>query len=136
MAEISKIGIPSVASPLGGTGPDQTVGLTAGAALGAHDACYVNADGKVYPATGAAANAAANVHGYAAKAYPIGARNVCLQHGGFNSAYGSGLTPGTTVFLSGTVAGGIADAASAGGTKKLGFVVDATRVRFYSVSGS
>jgi hypothetical protein len=43
--------------------------------------------------------------------------------------YGAGLTPGASYFLSGTVAGGIADAATTGGTAPCAFAIDATRIR-------
>jgi hypothetical protein len=137
VADIAKSGIPSPCSPVGTAGLDQTTGLVAGEALGAIDACYVKAsDGKVYRSTGAAANAAAAVHGYAARAYPIGKKGVTLLHGSLNVNYGSGLTPGVDVYLSGATAGALADAVSTGGTKKLGFAVDATRIRLYGVSGA
>ena len=45
---------------------------------------------------------------------------------------GAALTPGATLYLSGTTAGGLADAASTGGTGVIGFVVDATRVRLFA----
>ena len=127
MAEIAKSGIPSLASVL----PPQNnniAGLKAGEAIAAGDACRINAaDGLVYRSSGAAATIAANVHGYAAEACALG-EAVTLLHG-VNFRYGAGLTPGASYFLSGTVAGGIADAASTGGTVPLGFAVDATRIR-------
>jgi hypothetical protein len=49
-----------------------------------------------------------------------------------NFRYGAGLTPGATLYLSGTVAGGLADAASTGGTAPIGFVIDATRIRVWA----
>jgi hypothetical protein len=45
--------------------------------------------------------------------------------------YGAGLTPGARYFLSGTVTGGLADAASTGGTAPVAFAVDATRIYVY-----
>jgi hypothetical protein len=136
LAAITKVGNPTLASAE--VDPNhQTTGLTAGEALGAWDACYIKqSDGKVYKSTGAAANAAAEVHGYASKAYVSGATYVTIYHGGMNVPYGTGLTPGKDVFLSEVTAGALADAVgAAGGTRKLGFVVDATRIRFYSVQG-
>lgn len=126
MAEISKSGTPSLATTL--PGPEHQInGLTAGEALGAFDACYISSDSKVYKSTGAAANAAAKVRGYAAQAYASGETGVTLRHG-VRVRYGAGLTPGADLYLSGTVAGGLADAASTGGTGPIGFVVDTTRV--------
>lgn len=127
MAEISKAGVPSLASVL----PPQNnniAGLKAGEALAAGDACRINAsDGLVYRSSGAAATASANVHGWAAEACAIG-EAVTLLHS-VNLRYGAGLTPGASYFLSGTVLGGIADAASTGGTTPCAFAVDATRIR-------
>lgn len=126
MAEITKVGVPSLSTQ---TPPNSCfiAGLVAGEAIAAGDACYIKAsDGKVYKSTGAAANAAAKVRGWAAIAASIG-EAVTLLHD-INFAYGAGLTPGADVFLSGTVAGGIADAASTGGTAPVGYAVDATRV--------
>ena len=125
MAEITKVGKPTPSTPV--PSPEHRIaGLLAGEALVAGDACRVNSDGKVYRSSGAAANANAKVHGYAAVDTPIGEAVSLLF--GMNFVYGSGLTPGASLFLSGTVAGGLADAASTGGTAPIGFVVDPTRV--------
>lgn len=125
MAEITKV-TPSLSSVLPPP-PMRLTGLRAGEALGALDACYIKAsDGLVYKSTGAAANAAAKVHGWAAQATPVG-EAVTLLHD-VNVGYGSGLTPGATYYLSGTVAGGIADAASTGGTGPIAFAIDANRI--------
>lgn len=127
MAEITKSGTPSLASVL----PPQSAqiaGLRAGEAIAAGDACRINAaDGLVYRSSGAAANANANIHGWAAEAVATG-EAVTLFHG-VHYRYGAGLTPGTSYFLSGTVPGGIADAASLGGTAPCAFAIDAARIR-------
>jgi hypothetical protein len=127
LAEIAKSGTPSLASVL----PPQNnniAGLRAGENIAAGDACRINAaDGLVYRSSGAAATANANVHGFAAEACNSGEAVTLLF--GVTFRYAAGLTPGASYFLSGTVAGGIADAASTGGTVPLGFAVDATRVR-------
>lgn len=129
MAEIAKAGTPSLASVL----PPQNnnfAGLKAGEALGAFDACRINAaDGLVYRSSGAAATIAANVHGWTAEACAIG-EAVTLLHG-INARYGAGLTPGASYFISGTVLGGIADVATTGGTAPCAFAVDATRIRVF-----
>lgn len=125
MAEITKSGTPSLAS----LHPDlnRLPSLVAGEDLGAGDACYISAsDGKVYKSTGAAATAPAKVRGYAPQAVKSGGQVSLYYNVRFN--YGAGLTPGANVFLSGTVAGGLADAASTGGVAPIGFVVDATRI--------
>lgn len=137
MADVAKSGTPELCSPVGTAGLDQTTGFVAGAAIGAWDAVYIKAsDGKIYPATGAAANAAAEVDGYAPRAYTIGQKGCTVVHGGCNVSYGSGLTIGAKYWLSEATAGALADAVgSAGGTRKLGYAIDATRIRLYGVQG-
>ncbi len=126
MAEISKSGTPSLSTTL--PGPENMLsGLVAGEAIAAGDACYIKNDGKVWKATGAAANAAARVRGFAAKAAAVGGAVTLLRD--VNMHYGSGLTPGADYYLSGSTAGGLADAASTGGTAPIAFAVDATRIR-------
>jgi hypothetical protein len=106
---------------------NQTAGLLAGEALGAGDACYIRAsDGRVMRSTGAAANAAAKVRGWAAEACASGEAITLFFDVVFR--YGAALTPGADYFVSGTVAGGIADAASTGGTAPVAYAVDATRI--------
>jgi hypothetical protein len=101
----------------------------AGAAIAAADSVYVASDGKVYPASGAAANAAARVRGQAAQSADIGgpvtiARGLCFY-------YAAGLTPGADLFLSGTVPGGLATTASTGGTVPIAYAVTDTIVEFF-----
>ena len=125
MADIAKSGIPSICS-VGPQAANRLSGLKAGEDIAAGDACYIKAaDGKVWRATGAAANAAAKVRGYACEAAKAG-QAVTLAHS-VMWRYGAGLTPGTPIFLSAT-AGAIADAATTGGTGEIGFVWDSTRV--------
>jgi hypothetical protein len=127
MAVIAKSGSPSFSSMNLDPGAQKLPALIAGEALAAGDACYIKAsDGLVYRSTGAAANAAAKVRGFAPALVNIG-EPVSLI---FNVSmfYGSGLTPGTDVFLSGTTAGALVDTASTGGTAPIGFVIDATRI--------
>jgi hypothetical protein len=130
MAAVAKSGTPSLATTL--PGPEHSLsGQTAGEALAAFDACYIKAsDGKIYKSTGAAANAAAKVRGYAAAAYASGDTNVTLYRG-VRVRYGASLTPGTDLYLSGTTAGALVDAASTGGTAPIGWVVDDTRVELF-----
>lgn len=126
MAEIAASATPSLAS-VEPPASNRITGLVAGAVLRAGDACYIAAsDGKVYPSTGAAATAPAKVHGWAAMAAAIGDGITLFFE--VNIRYGAGLTPGAAYFLSGTNAGGIADAASTGGTGIIAFAVDATRL--------
>lgn len=125
MANIAKSGTPSLASL---TPPQncQTAGLRAGEAIAAGDACYIKAaDGLVWLSTGAAANAAAKVRGFAMEPASTGDPVTLTWDVVFN--YGAALTPGADVFLSAT-AGALADAATTGGTAPIGYVVDATRI--------
>lgn len=126
MAEIAKSGTPSLSSVE--PPPSQRIsGLRAGEDLAAGDACRINAaDGLVYRSSGAAANANAKVRGFAAMATKGGEAVTLLKD--VNMHYGAGLTPGADLFLSGTVLGGLADAASVGGTAPIAFAVDATRI--------
>lgn len=125
MAEIAKSGIPSLASQ---TPPanNKITGLVAGEDIAAGDACRIDPAGTVFRASGAAAGANAQVRGYAQVAAKSG--EAVSLYFGITMRYGAGLAPGANLFLSGTVAGGLADAASVGGTAPIGFVVDATRV--------
>lgn len=126
MAEIAKSGTPSLASVLPPQN-QQIAGLLAGETLAAGDACRIDSvAGRVFRATGAAATANANVHGFAAEACNIGEAVTLFQDVTFR--YGAGLTPGASYFLSGAVLGGLADAASTGGTVPCGHAVDATRI--------
>ncbi len=129
MAAVAKSGTPSMSSLLNPANT-QLSGLLAGEAIAAFDACYINSDGKVYKATGAAANAAAKVRGYAPIAAAAG-ESVTLVWD-VRVRYGSGMTPGAQLYLSGTTAGGLDDAASTGGTAPIGYVVDATRVHLWA----
>lgn len=126
MAAVAKSGTPSLAS-IHVAANDKITGLLAGEALGAYDACYISAtDGKVYRSTGAAANAAAAVDGFAATPTPIG-EAVTLMYN-CHVRYGTALTPGTSYYLSGTTPGGLDTVVSTGGTTVIGRAVDGTRV--------
>lgn len=107
--------------------------LEAGEDIAFLDACQIHTDGKVMKSNGSAATQPAAVHGYAMDSYIAGEKGVTLADD-FVAQYATGLTPGAPLFLSGTVEGGLADVASTGGTKKLAFVVSATRVKFLKIS--
>jgi len=126
LAEISKSGTPSVSSVGIDPGSQKAPTLLTGEAIAAGDACYVKNDGLIWRSTGAAANAAAKVRGFAPTKANSGEPLTLVYHVVFQ--YGSGLTPGADYYLSGTVVGGIADAASTGGTTPIGYAVDATRI--------
>jgi hypothetical protein len=129
MAEIAKSGTPSLSTLFPDPGSNKLPPLYAGEAIAAGDACYINSAGTVFRSNGTAANAAAKVDGYAAIACSSGDAITLLFQVCFR--YGAGLTPGARYFLSGTVLGGLADAASTGGTAPIGFAVDATRIYLY-----
>jgi hypothetical protein len=123
MAAIAKSGTPSLSTPT--PGPEHRItGLIAGEDLAAGDPCYIKSDGLVYLADGVAVAAAAKVDGYPMAAAQAG--EAVSLYFGVNVRYGSGLTPGKRVYLAS--GGGLADAASTGGTAPIGFVVDATRI--------
>lgn len=125
MAALSKSGTPSLCTTNPGN-ECRISGLKAGEAIEAGDACYVKSDGKVWKSTGAAANAAAVVDGFAAIAAPVG--ESCTLYTDVNFRYGAGMTPGAPFYLSGTTAGGLDTVASTGGTLPVAFAVDATRI--------
>jgi hypothetical protein len=105
----------------------------AGEALTAGDMVYLKSDGKVWKATGAAANAAALAIGMVLKDYPVGDEGVTVWKD-ITVNYGTGYTPGARLYVSGTVAGGLADAASTGGTTAVGYVDrDGSRIVLFSL---
>jgi hypothetical protein len=125
MADITKVGTPTVSTVGPIPGANKLPTLTAGEAIAAGDACYIASDGLVKLSDASAGDALSMVHGFAPYAVASGETitlvfNVCFR-------YGSGLTPGAKLFLSVTT-GGLADAASAHAPDPIGFVVDATRI--------
>lgn len=126
MADIAKSGTPSLATVGPDPGACKHPSLVAGENLAAGDACYIKNDGTVWRSTGAAANAAAKVRGFAPTKANAGEVITLMYHVLFQ--YGSGLTPGQDYYLSGATAGALADAASTGGTAPIAYAVDATRV--------
>jgi hypothetical protein len=124
---VSTTPVPNVSLATVQPGAEHTItGLVAGETIAAGDACYIKAaDGRIWRSTGAAANAAAVVDGFAATNCTVG-QGLTLYHG-VNLNYGTALTPGTPYYLSAT-AGALADAASTGGTVVIARAVDATRV--------
>lgn len=105
----------------------QLNGLLAGETLVKGDLVYIKAaDGRVWKATGAAANAAAVVRGMVLMGAVAG--DGVSIHRGIVVNYGTALTISAPLYLSGTVAGGLADAASTGGTVEIAYPIDAVRV--------
>jgi hypothetical protein len=115
MAVLSKVGTATPGSLLPPANAKYSA-LQAGEALGAFDACYIKAsDGKVYKSTGAAANAAAVVDGFAAAAYVSGEYGVTLWFD-IEVPYATGMTAGTNYYVDGTTAGALNSSPSTGGT--------------------
>lgn len=127
MAAVTLTGVPSLATTV--PCPAHTIaGLLAGEAIGVGHLCYIKSDGKVWKSNGTADTAPAQVAGMALVAAAAG-EAVSLYHG-VTVRYGTGLTPGTKLFLS-TTAGLIEDAATTGGKAPIGVVVDATRIHIW-----
>jgi hypothetical protein len=129
MAEITKAfsGLASVEPPQN----DTHVGILAGDTIAAGDFVYIsNSSGspRLTRATGAAVNAAALAVGIVMTGATNG-RDAPTVFANVEVKYATGLTPGTRLYISGTVAGGLADAASTGGTVPVAYVVDATRIK-------
>ena len=127
MAAIAKSGTPSICTAAPPTSCSVS-GLVAGEAINSGDACYIkNADGKVYKSTAATAtDPAALVHGYAPTSYSAG--DAMSLYWDVNFAYDSGLTPGKPVFLSGSTAGALVDAAADATLAPIGLTIDAKRI--------
>jgi hypothetical protein len=127
LADISKSGNPSLASLLPPANTKIT-GLFVGEDIAVGDACYIKSDGKVYRSTGAAANAAAEVDGFALVAGKVAQNDAITLIHDVVLQYGSGLTPGQKLYVSGATAGALADAPSTGGTKEVARAIDTTRI--------
>lgn len=127
MAEVSKGAVPSP-STLVPPATNIVAGLLAGEAIAAGDMVYVKAsDGKVYKASGAAANEAARAWGMAPDAASAGEAVSIYHHMAFGYKPNVGGTPSAVnaiLYLSGTVAGGLADAASTGDAIGVARVID------------
>lgn len=128
MAEVTKTGVPSLATAVPPNSSRVGSGLKTGEAIAAGDVCYIKSDGLVWKSTGAAANVAAKARGMALVASSVG--EAVTLYRDVDVRFATTLAPGTDLFLSGTVVGGLADAASVGGTAPIAFVIDATRIRF------
>ena len=110
MSEIAKRRVPSVGSVLM-LGSHRIDGAPAGEAIASGDACYVDAAGRVRRSLGAAGGEAADVRGF----------DVTMR-------YGEDLPLDASLYLSGTVQGGLADAPTPGGARQVAHVVDAAHI--------
>lgn len=127
MATLAKSGTPSLATLTPPASCQIGSGMLAGEAIAAGDVCYIKSDGLVWRSNGTAATAPAKADGIAAKAASVGEAVTLFRN--VDMHYGAGLTPGAGYFVSAT-AGQLDDAATTGGTARVAFAVDATRIRF------
>jgi hypothetical protein len=104
-----------------------SLGLIAGAAIDGGAPCRIAADGLVYMTDATAADALARVSGWAPKAYLAG-QVVTLFGRGVIFEYGTGLTPGATLYAAAT-AGRLDDAATVGDAVGVAQVVNTTHIR-------
>lgn len=130
MSAVAKSGTPSLCTPVPSLN-SQTFKGKAGEAIAAGDACYIKSDGKAWLATGAAANAAAKVAGFAAG--PAAVNEAITLYADVAMHYGAGLTPGALYYLS--TAGSLDTAATTGGTTPCAVALDATRIRVRATWG-
>jgi hypothetical protein len=101
--------------------------LVAGAAIDGGAPCRIAADGLVYMTDATAADALARVSGWAPKSYLAG-QVVTLFGRGVIFEYGTGLTPGATLYA-GATAGRLDDAATVGDAVGVAQVVNTTHIR-------
>lgn len=131
MAQITKNGSPSISSTL----PPQNqtiVGYCVGEDIGAGDACYIDPTTRlILRCDGSANDGIKNrVLGFAAKDALAAQVEPLTLYTQCTWGYGKNLTPGP-VFLSGSVNGGLADAASAGGLAPCGYIVDSKQIHLF-----
>lgn len=119
MVAIAKSGTPVVSTASPGFEHNQA-GRYAAEAIAAGDIVTINSSGLVAKWT-----TGTKYRGVAAGAASAG--EPITIYAGVNFHYGSGLTPGSEVYV--TTGGGIDTA----GTVAVGFVVDSTRIFFYNV---
>lgn len=128
MALVTKVADASIDVISAQTAP-QRAGLTAGAAIDVLAPCVIDpADGLVYMCNGTAADARAQFDGFAPRAYAAGDTNVTLIGIGLKMRYGSGLTPGSRLYI-GATAGRLDTAATTGDAVGIAKVVSANDIR-------
>lgn len=135
MAEVTKDGTPSLCTALPCRGHFNDA-YRVGEDVAVGDACYYAADGTVKLSTAAAADAKVEVDGFA----PIDAKSaqrdtLSLVHD-VTFRYGTGLTPGTYLYLSATVPGGLSTTAPTNQPKPIARVEpDGKRIRVFRTYG-
>lgn len=105
-------------------------GMVAGETLEAGDVVYIKgADGRLWKATALATEAGKPV-GLAGEQASAGQACTLLRN--ITMGYGTGLTPGAKVYLSGTTAGGLVDTPDTDSPDPIGFVLgDGKRIHFH-----
>lgn len=105
-----------------------SIGLRAGEILGPAAPCYIKgSDGRVYLSNGTAVNESAKVHGWTIKDYLAG-EPVTLAGRGIIFEYGTGMTPGATLYTA-TTAGRLDTAPTTGDSVGSAHVVTSTTIR-------
>lgn len=128
MADITRSAAPSMDASTGMFAPQITGSFYAGEALDSVAPCYIKAaDGLVYMSDGTAADERAKFDGFTPKAYRVGDA-VTLFGVGARFRYGSALTPGQNMFISGTT-GRLSDVATVGGTVAIARAINTTDIR-------
>ncbi len=125
MAAITKAATADVDMQLLLWGP-QIADVIAGEELPICSPVYIATDGKVYRSSGAAANAAAAVHGFVARTARVNQAITVFKWVRILQAT-SGLVPGSAVYL-GATAGGLDTVATIGGTTPIGHAINATDI--------
>ena len=106
--------------------------LFAGEALDTADACTLR-DGRVYRASGAAADGNARIFGWTAAPASAGEAVTLYDH--VTIEYSTGLSMGTLFYLSGDTPGGLDTDPSPGGAVPCAVALDSTRVHVVSTWG-
>lgn len=128
MAEVTRTGVPTPVNVLA-VQQNSITGLYAGEALAGGDAVYIKgSDGKVWKASGAAANEAARCVGFNARS--ASADEACtILTNGVHLAYGPNVSgtpsvPGIRLYLSDSVPGNLENASTTGDLAGVAYVID------------
>ena len=108
------------------TGP-QIAGLIAAEDIPRGAPCRIHTDGKIYRASGAAANEQAKVRGFSSRNARSGQPLTLLCVGNIFHYSDGALIPGSDIYL-GTAPGTLDTAATTGGTKPIAFAIDSKEI--------
>ena len=106
----------------------QVAGLKAGEAIDLLAVCRIGSDGLVYMTDATAANANAEVDGFAPRAYAVGEAVTLIGKGAQAKYADSGLTPGQRLYAAAT-AGRLDNAATVGDAQGVAKAISATDIR-------